>query len=417
VLVYATGLSNIKAGGADIRFTLSDGVTEIPREIESYSGGTLYAWVKVTLTNDASNSSDDVIYMYYGNASATEPPVDSTYGSENVWDSSFKMVQHMKDDPDTSHITDSTSDDKDGTKAGDGQPNEIDGKFGKVQDFSSDYISCGSLAIADNYTAECWINADNLTGSGDQDTYGFTIMASAVSGEGYPLWLAARDTEIRLWAYESTPSVGGWRQTTGANLTTGNWFHIVATAIKTGDTKVFVNGVEKLSFTNDGESNWTNIFTLGDLRPARAIYFDGAIEEVRISDSIRSANWIKTSYNNQNNPSSFCGMETEVTEEPSFTSPGTLASQVRDTGVTGARWDALFWDKTLPPDTGITFEVRASDTVFAKEDASPSWSAIGGTSPVTTGLPAGRYMQWRATLTTSDTTHTPVLSEVRLYHY
>ena len=36
VLVYATGLSNIKANGADVRFTSSDGITELPREIESY---------------------------------------------------------------------------------------------------------------------------------------------------------------------------------------------------------------------------------------------------------------------------------------------------------------------------------------------------------------------------------------------
>ena len=89
VLVYATGLSNILPNGADIRFTSSDGVTELPREIESYTGGTLYAWVKLTLTKDASDSTNDIIYMYYGNVLATEPAPDSTYGSENVWDSNF----------------------------------------------------------------------------------------------------------------------------------------------------------------------------------------------------------------------------------------------------------------------------------------------------------------------------------------
>jgi len=99
VLVYATGLSNIKANGADIRFTSSDGTTELPREIESYSGGTLYAWAKVTLTKDSSDSSDDVIYMYYGNDSASEPAPDSTYGSENVWDTNFKAVYHLSEDP------------------------------------------------------------------------------------------------------------------------------------------------------------------------------------------------------------------------------------------------------------------------------------------------------------------------------
>jgi len=95
-----------------------------------------------------------------------------------------------------------------------------------------------------------------------------------------------------------------------------------------------------------------------------------------------------------------------------YTSLGTIASQVLDTGVDGARWDALFWDETLQSDTDITFEVRASDTSFVKGDASPSWTSVGGTFPVT----SGRYMQWQATLTTSDPSQTPTLHEVRVYY-
>jgi hypothetical protein len=100
-----------------------------------------------------------------------------------------------------------------------------------------------------------------------------------------------------------------------------------------------------------------------------------------------------------------------------YVSPGTMASQVRDTGAAGTRWDGLFWDETLPLNTDITFEIRASDTLFAAGDVLPAWVSVGGTSPVTSGLPTGRYMQWRATLTTSDASVTPVLHEVRLYHY
>ena len=95
----------------------------------------------------------------------------------------------------------------------------------------------------------------------------------------------------------------------------------------------------------------------------------------------------------------------------------TIASQVRDTGRAGARWDALIWDETLPLTTDTTFEVRVSDTLFAAGDLTPAWTLVGGTSPLTSGLPAGRYMQWRATLITSDTSVTPLLHEVRLYHH
>ncbi len=93
---------------------------------------------------------------------------------------------------------------------------------------------------------------------------------------------------------------------------------------------------------------------------------------------------------------------------------GTIASQVLDTGADGASWDELSWSETLSTGTNITFEVRASDTLFAKGDASPTWTSVGGTSPVTSDLPSGRYMQWRATLTTSDTPETPTLHDVTI---
>jgi hypothetical protein len=104
-------------------------------------------------------------------------------------------------------------------------------------------------------------------------------------------------------------------------------------------------------------------------------------------------------------------------EEGMYVASNTIASQVLDTGVVGARWDALSWDRTLQSGTGITFEVRASDTSFAKDAATPSWTSVGGISPVASGLPSGRYKQWRATLTTSDTSKTPTLQEGRVYYY
>jgi len=98
-------------------------------------------------------------------------------------------------------------------------------------------------------------------------------------------------------------------------------------------------------------------------------------------------------------------------------SSGTVASQVLDTTVTGSRWDGMGWDRTLPSGTSITFEVRAQEALFAKDAGSPSWTSVGGTSPVISGLPSGQYKQWRATLTTSDASNTPTLQEARVYYY
>lgn len=108
----------------------------------------------------------------------------------------------------------------------------------------------------------------------------------------------------------------------------------------------------------------------------------------------------------------------EIYRTKTYASSGTIASPVFDSGIPGAKLDALIWDETLPAGADITFEVRASDTPFDKSASSPAWVSAGGTSPVTPGLPSGRYLQWRATLKPDAAgAHTPVLQEVRLYYH
>lgn len=100
-----------------------------------------------------------------------------------------------------------------------------------------------------------------------------------------------------------------------------------------------------------------------------------------------------------------------------YFSSGTIASQVLDTGANGTTWNTLFWDEALPSSTDITFEVRASNSQFLKDAATSSWMSVGGTSPVDSGLPSGRYMQWRATLSTLEPYKTPILQEARVFHH
>lgn len=207
-------------------------------------------------------------------------------------------VAHWKfDEGSGTTAYDETENNNDGTLFN--SPTWTTGKYGSALDFdgTDDYAAIGDLGVGNNYTAEAWIKPDQLTGGNTaQQLHGFTVMASSTgSGTGYPLWLTVKGTEVKLWAYETTND-GGARTTNGANLTTGNWFHITATAIKSGATKVYVNGMEKLSFTNDGECDWNNIFTIGDLRPDRLIGFNGTIDDVRVFNYIRTVDQIQQDY-------------------------------------------------------------------------------------------------------------------------
>ena len=97
LFIKITDSSNAVFGKAqsdsdDILFTLSDGISKIPHEVEYYSdSGTkeLDAWVKVPALSSASNT---IIYMYYGNASASNQE-----NAENVWDSGHMVVLHLNE--------------------------------------------------------------------------------------------------------------------------------------------------------------------------------------------------------------------------------------------------------------------------------------------------------------------------------
>jgi len=416
---YTTSGGNVgQSDGGDILFTTSSGTSKLDHEIEKYTPttGELIAWIEVP---DLSSSTDTDIYMYYGNASVADQ-----WNVTGTWDDNYVMVQHLDDDPDTSTTQDSTSNNHDGTKGSANNPIEAPGQIGDAQDFSYDQISCGDLAIGDNYTAECWIKADTLTGNGDYDTYGFTIMASALSGQGYPLWLTVRGTEVRLWAYETTPGTGGWRETTGAGLNTTDRFHIVATANKSSTTMVYVNGVQRLSFTNDGEVNWTNIFTIGDLRPNRAIYFDGVIDEVRISNTIRNTDWIETSYNNQDNPGVFYsvgsaetnGYQRDLYNMPSHSTGSGTIDDV--TAYFRFAMDSDVGDVGIWQDTNNTHTIGATGawTNVPFNSEARSDGSYNHTADTTTDLTAdGWYLiiyEIRST-STSDTRHS-IISQITL---
>ncbi len=105
-----------------------------------------------------------------------------------------------------------------------------------------------------------------------------------------------------------------------------------------------------------------------------------------------------------------------------YSSPGSVASVVFDTTTANSRWDMLAWTASIPPGTGISMQVRASDTSFLKDAATPGWTSVTGSFAngkyivSYPNLPSGRYHQWRATLSTSTCSGTPVLNDVTVYY-
>ena len=413
--------SAAQSNGNDILFTSTNGVTKLDHEIERYVGGTgqLVAWVRVPTL---SSVTDTAIFIYYGNSSC-----GNQQNPTGVWNASYKSVWHLNELTGTS-IKDSTTNSNDGTSqngvtlgtAGmiDGAES-FDGIVGWTGLGTSSSLNFGANAP---FTIEGWYKTT--------ESYGtiFSFRHSTNDGADIDICVGydgAVDSAGRLMGLARQDSgSGGYARVTGPTVNNGNWHYFVLTRNAGNTIQLFSDGV--LQGTNSGSESGgaitTDIRALASERRwvqvgygnADQRYLVGTIDEVRISNSQRSSPWISTCYNNQVSPSTFHSL---AAKEGPYVSSGTIASQVLDTGVAGANWDALFWNVTIPANTNVTFEVRANDTLFIKDAATPSWTSVGGTSPVTSGLLSARYKQWRATLTTSDTSKTPSLNEVRVHFH
>jgi hypothetical protein len=76
--------------------------------------------------------------------------------------------------------------------------------------------------------------------------------------------------------------------------------------------RIYINGVEDASNNTPSTLSSTSAaFTLGALSDFGDLY-DGVLDEVRISNVARSADWILTEYNNQSDPGSFYTIGSEI---------------------------------------------------------------------------------------------------------
>jgi hypothetical protein len=290
VLLSFTELSDIKDGASDVRFTASDGTTLLPREIEYYTDGSLMVWVKIPTL---SYTADTNIYIYYGNSSAVEPVAADPSYYQKVWTNNFIGVWHLGETGVDSQAKDSTSNGNDSssqiwspTASGKiGSAGSFDGSTSSINFTSNDNLNPANITVS--VWAKATVNnkwqypvlKDNQWNFGRDNLGRYYLAAWNVSG-------------INI-ADKHSPSSGSTSWEYNAFTYDGSYAKYYADNEVIIDTPVTGN----LATT-------TNIISIGSQNNA-GNYWNGSIDEVQIASVARSAGWLETAYNNQNDPEGF----------------------------------------------------------------------------------------------------------------
>jgi len=289
--------------GDDIEFRKANGSTKLYHEIEKYDSttGTLVAWVSI---GNLSKEEDTRIYMYYGkpdNTGQTDDP-------DKVWDKNFKGIWHLAEGRSgTGHCNvykDSTGYDNHGKDY-----ISSSGKLGKIGlgqkfDGNDDYIrikSSPSLKITNAITISAWIK--RLRINDYQSIFSKPTASGSDKHGNFEFYISCENNGLAFDSINTQPHFLVTSCDAAKIDDTDKWHHIAISRTDTGLVKFYVDGKMVSSSTMNGMFPIdANIIKIGASSLSNS-YFYGYIDEVRLSNIARSAHWIRTGYNNQNNTS------------------------------------------------------------------------------------------------------------------
>jgi RHS repeat-associated protein len=322
----ANGGQVANSNGYDIVFTSdSAGQNILNYEVEQYNPvtGQVVAWVSIPTL---SHASDTLVYVFYGNPSITT----SQQNPSGVWDSNFNAVYHLKTTSTGTSVADSTANGNSGIAGNNGiaLPTEGTGVFGAgAGSFNgSQGIYLPSFAIS-TFTVSAWIFP---TISGDTGAF--------LAGPIGAMEARQRGDNTLDLVDEDVVDMGA----SSSLLTMNAWNH-VAISYDGATASLFINGAP--SGTNSiSQSFGSGNYYIGEAQNGEN--FIGNIDQLKLSTSVRSSDWIATEYNNQNSPSAFYSVSTENGFAVSPESADLYASQSQQFVATGVCNTAATW--TMP---------------------------------------------------------------------
>ena len=294
LLELSTSISNFSyngftsTNGYDLRVWSCDQTQLLDYEIDTWdTNGTSFVWVKVPELA----GTNTCIHLSWGNNLHTNIPASATNGS--VWSEGFTGVWHLDD------TSDSSGNGFDGTGVG---ITKVGGQVGNAQAFEaamSDRISLGDMSEAEDrvYTYSAWLKTTQTDNNIWFLTEGNTSSDLPFVGN------FMNNGVVSHFARDQSATVNLANGTTPIN---DDAWHLVATTSDGSTMRIFIDGVEDASTSLSPISPVLNVGGMAFLnRLSPCCYYNGLMEEVRISSVPRSADWIQAVWLNMASNSVF----------------------------------------------------------------------------------------------------------------
>jgi len=169
-------------------------------------------------------------------------------------------------------------------------------------DGTNDYVEMGrgasnELAITGNVTVEAWVNLADFK---SQQNIIAQFAGPSENVADNILYGLRIDGNGDLVYFHEYAGAANEVLTFDANLTTGTWAHVAVVRDVSGNTvTAYVNGNAQ-SYTNDPTSGGSSTLTVGeDNSSSSGIYTKGAIDDLRIWNTARTADQVKDNYDQQ----------------------------------------------------------------------------------------------------------------------
>src|SRR6056300_36116 len=312
--------------GGDLRFFASSG-QELAYEIADWNtSGTSNIWVKVPSISGTTT----VITAAWGKTGTETTPDYAT--NDPVWENDFHAAWHLGKIATGGFVSDSSINSFHGTTSG--SPALVDGLVGKALNFdgTDDFVSFGVDAGnpgTSSFTATFWIK---WTGSGNPST---KFVLNNKEEDSVLGWSLGSFGSEHVWLEGS----GDQQRVAGAipsAWSNSNWLHLSiqfypdSSTPEDGRARVYFNAatpawLSSASASIQSVTNGVGSLLLGS-GPNLTNPWTGHIDELRLSSTLRSADWIKAEYDNQKSSG------TKLVSYGAITGPRIITSPLTATG-------------------------------------------------------------------------------------